>query len=197
MDLYSSFAELHRREGSEAYEIVLHDRQSPVTIVAPHGGNIEPGTTELAQLMAGNSFNFYSFIATKDQDSPDLHITSHNFDEPRCLTLLERSQHVITVHGFKFDRAMIYIGGLDHELKDRIRQALLDENLPVADDHPKYQGIHPSNICNRSLSGRGVQLEVSRHLRGCLQSRASIAAAIQKALKPYSRSIVTPDTSNI
>jgi len=190
MDIYDNFDEMHQNEGEEAYEIALHDRQSPVTIVAPHGGNIELGTTELAQLIAGETFNFYSFIAHKDQDSADLHITSHNFDEPLCLALLKRSQQVITVHGFKFDRAMIYLGGLNHELKIQIRQALLAESLPVADDHPKYQGIHPDNICNRSLSGMGVQLEISRHLRGCTQARKTIASVIQKVLKPYNHSLV-------
>lgn len=197
MDIYGNFDELLRHEDEEAYEIALHDRQSPVTIVAPHGGNIEHGTTELAQLMAGEIFNFYSFIAYKDQGSADLHITSHNFDEPRCLALLKRSQQVITVHGFKFDRAMIYVGGLNHELKSQISQALLAENLPVADDHPKYQGIHPDNICNRSLSGMGVQLEISRHLRGCKQSCETIARVIQKVLKPYNHSLVRQDTSTI
>lgn len=197
MDIYANFEELQRKEGDKAFEISVLDRQADMTIVAPHGGNIEPGTTELAQLIAGDNFNFYSFIATKEQDSPDLHITSHNFDEPTCLALLKRSQQVITVHGFKFDRAMIYLGGLDQPLKTRIHQALLKQGLPVADDHPKYQGVNPRNICNLGLSGKGVQLEVSRHLRGCQQARETIAAAIQQALKGYNNSLVKSDASTI
>ena len=197
MDIYANFEELQRKEGDKAFEISVLDRQATTTIVAPHGGSIEPGTTELAQLIAGDSFNFYSFIATKPKDSPDLHITSHNFDEPTCLALLKRSQQVITVHGFKFDRAMIYLGGLDQPLKTRVHHALQAQGLPVADDHPKYQGINPRNICNRSATGKGVQLEISRHLRACPQSRATIAAAIQQALKDYNNSLVKSDEGTI
>lgn len=197
MDIYTNFKELQHKEGDEAFEIAILDRQSPITIVAPHGGNIELCTTELAQLIAGNNFNFYSFIARKNQGSPDLHITSHNFDEPACLALLKRSQQVVTVHGFIFDRAMIYLGGLHHELIARISHALKAKNLPVSYDHPKYRGIHPDNICNRSSSGMGVQLEISLHLRRCAQSRATIADAIQEALNPYNNWLVKPDTSTI
>ena len=77
---------------------------------------------------------------------------------------------------------MIYVGGLDTKLKAHIIQALRAAGLPVADDHPKYLGINPRNICNRSLTGKGVQLEVSRHLRGCDDACRQIAAAIQSAL---------------
>ncbi|MEH6357926.1 MAG: poly-gamma-glutamate hydrolase family protein [Pseudomonadales bacterium] len=197
MDIYANFEELLRKEGDKAFEISVLDRQAAATIVAPHGGNIEPGTTELAQLIAGDNFNFYSFIATKEQHSPDLHITSHNFDEPTCLALLKHSQQVITVHGFKFDRAMIYVGGLDQPLKTLIHHTLLAEGLPVADDHPKYQGVNPLNICNRGLSGKGVQLEVSRHLRSSSQAQEAIAKAIQQALKNHNNSLVKSDTGTI
>ncbi|MEZ5523500.1 MAG: poly-gamma-glutamate hydrolase family protein [Pseudomonadales bacterium] len=190
MDIYTSFQQLHEEEGAEAYEIALRDRQSHISIIAPHGGNIEPGTTELAKLTAGTDFNFYSFIARKPQNSPDLHITSHRFDEPRCLALLARSRHVITVHGFKFDRPMIYLGGLDELLKTQIFRSLQAADLPVADNHPKYQGINPRNICNRSQTGMGVQLEISRHLRGCDDARRVIARAIQTALLHHNPSPV-------
>lgn len=197
MDIYASFEELQRIEDDNAFEISLVDRQSTMTIVAPHGGNIEPGTTELGQLIAADNLNFYSFIAIKEQHSPDLHITSHHFDEPSCLALLKRSQQVITVHGFKFDRAMIYLGGLDQQLKTQIHHALQAKGLPVANDHPKYKGENPRNICNRSASGKGLQLEISRHLRGCHQARATIASAIQQALEDYKHSPVKMDTGTI
>ena len=197
MDIYASFEQLRRQEGDDAFEIALLDRQSLTSIVAPHGGNIEPGTTELAQLIAGSLYNFYSFTACKPQDSPDLHITSHNFDEPQCLALLRRSKRVITVHGFKSDHAMIYLGGRDVRLKQAIIQTLQAAGLPVADNHPKYQGVHPENICNRSQTGMGVQLEFSRHFRGCAQQHSTIANAVQSALQWHIASLVTDEASTI
>lgn len=32
-----------------------------ITCIAIHGGNIEPGTSELAEELAGNEFNLYKF----------------------------------------------------------------------------------------------------------------------------------------
>jgi len=189
MDIYANFAQLQQHEAVDAFEITLVDRQAVASIIAPHGGNIEPGTTDLAHLIAADSCNLYVFNACKEQNSPDLHITSHHFDEPQCLALLSRSRHAITVHGFKFDRAMIYLGGLDTGLKQHIFQSLLAAGLPVGDDHPKYQGKRPSNICNRTITGMGVQLEVSRHLRSCEQQRFKIAQAVQEALRTYKTSL--------
>lgn len=182
MDIYANFEQLRQQEGDHAFEIELVDRRSAVSIIAPHGGNIEPGTTELSQLIAGKLFNYYSFTALKAQNSPDLHITSHHFDEPQCLALSLRTQTTITVHGFKSDHAKIYLGGLDKQLKRSLLSALLNAGLPVADDHHKYQGVNPKNICNRNQSGKGVQLEISRHLRSCTQQRQLIAQTIQSVL---------------
>lgn len=182
VDIYTTFEQLRRQERGDAFEIEIIDRQSAISIVAPHGGNIEPGTSELAQLISGDFFNYYSFSARKPQNSPDLHITSHNFDEPQCLALGQRSQTIITVHGFKSEHAKIYLGGLDSQLKQAIFNALLRADLPVADDHHKYQGVNPKNICNRSQTGKGVQLEISRHFRGCEQQRQLIAQTIQSVL---------------
>jgi phage replication-related protein YjqB (UPF0714/DUF867 family) len=44
MDTYRSFAELsaHERLGKD-YTIDFVERDSPVAIIAPHGGKIEPG----------------------------------------------------------------------------------------------------------------------------------------------------------
>ncbi len=189
MDIYTSFKQLHQQEGDSAFQIELVDRQSSTSIVAPHGGNIEPGTTELCQLIAGNRFNYYCFNALKPQHSPDLHITSHRFDEPQCLALASRSQTIITVHGFKSEQPMIYLGGLDKRLKQIIFEALLTADFPVADDHHKYQGINPNNICNRSQTGKGVQLEISRHFRGCQQQRQLIAKAVHSVLSRYPKGV--------
>lgn len=182
MDIYNSFQQLQQQECDDAFEIELLDRQSPLSIVAPHGGNIEPGTSELAKLIAGDYFNFYSFTACKPQNSPDLHITSHNFDEPQCLALARRSHTIVTVHGFKWQSAKIYLGGLNQPLKQALLDALLQANLPVADDHHKYQGVNLDNICNRGQSGKGVQLEFSRHFRNCEQQRQRLAHIIQSVL---------------
>jgi phage replication-related protein YjqB (UPF0714/DUF867 family) len=67
--------------------------------VAPHGGGIEPGTSELADAIAGSDLSFYTFEGLKSSGNTDLHITSTRFDEPMCLTLLASSSVVVTLHG--------------------------------------------------------------------------------------------------
>jgi phage replication-related protein YjqB (UPF0714/DUF867 family) len=53
-----------------------------VAVIAPHGGGIEPGTSELATAIAGDDFSLYLFEGLKSAGNGELHITSTNFDEP-------------------------------------------------------------------------------------------------------------------
>ena len=61
-DKYSSFAVLarHQIEGQD-YRILFRKRNGARVIIAPHGGGIEPGTTEIADAIAGNDLSFYAF----------------------------------------------------------------------------------------------------------------------------------------
>jgi hypothetical protein len=78
LNKYGSYAELARCElqGSD-YRITACARpQSPVLIVAPHGGLIEIGTSEIAAAVAGDDYNLFSFEGLKPYGANrDLHIT--------------------------------------------------------------------------------------------------------------------------
>jgi len=54
MDRYESFDELckHAIEGRD-FRIRTASRPGQVAVIAPHGGGIEPGTSELAEAIAG------------------------------------------------------------------------------------------------------------------------------------------------
>jgi phage replication-related protein YjqB (UPF0714/DUF867 family) len=56
---YKSFGELSYNE-SEGQDYVIRTclRNSPVLVMAPHGGKIEPGTAEIAEAIAGNDHSF-------------------------------------------------------------------------------------------------------------------------------------------
>ena len=86
-DTYRNFDDLRKHEGrffQNSYKIVAKDRKSKITCIAIHGGNIEPGTSELAEELAGNEFNLYKFEGLKEKNNSVLHITSSNFDEPKA-----------------------------------------------------------------------------------------------------------------
>ena len=84
-DKYASFALLAEAEteGTD-YRIHTAPQPSPIVIIAPHGGAIEPGTSEIAAAIARNSYSLYCFEGLKpDRPHADLHITSERFDESR------------------------------------------------------------------------------------------------------------------
>ena len=81
-DRYQNFNELSQNENAYVVEQNLVPN-STWLIAAPHGGNIESGTTEIALAIShACSSSYYSFIGRKSLMDGDLHLTSHHFDEP-------------------------------------------------------------------------------------------------------------------
>jgi phage replication-related protein YjqB (UPF0714/DUF867 family) len=187
---YSNFAALSaaEREGQD-FEIVCCPKPSPVAIIAPHGGGIEPSTSRIAAAIAGDDFNLYLFEGRKREGNTRLHITSRNFDEPRCLALIAPCDYVVAVHGCDDRDGAIYLGGLDAELRDAIGEQLRAAKFHAGPNpKPFLDGVSPGNICNKGHRHRGVQLELSRDLRDKLKDNAyalaTFATAIRAALTP-------------
>ncbi|MCA1601484.1 MAG: poly-gamma-glutamate hydrolase family protein [Acidobacteria bacterium] len=89
MDLYPSFTHLSRREREgRDYRIRWRTGDSGVAIVAPHGGGIERGTSEVADGIAGREHGFYAFEGLKSVGNHVLHLSSNRFDEPQALRLV-------------------------------------------------------------------------------------------------------------
>lgn len=146
------------------------DRGGKIVIIAPHGGGIERGTTELTRAIAGEDFSYYIFEALmkKASQSQELHITSTHFDEPRCLDLVKRFQSSVAIHGCVGVAPIIYAGGRDGDLKEQLVTKLKQRGYDIQYGSGEYAGSFPSNICNRTNSRRGVQLEFSNGFRRLL-----------------------------
>jgi len=188
MDRYSSFVELIASEPAEAFSIEVREGRLDTLVMAPHGGWIEPGTSELAHDIAGADLSLYNFSGRKPNSNRDLHITSTNFDEPQAEAMLKSARTVITVHGLA-DRKSEYVlvGGLHMELKNFIVFNLQENGfyaLPA--DGTAFEARNPQNICNRGSQKRGVQLELSRPLRDRLNDeptlRAKFVSGIRRSL---------------
>ena len=111
-DKYASFADLEAGETlAEDYRINMYERPAArALIIAPHGGSIEIGTSELATLIAGADHSLFTFDGIKVRGrNRDLHITSHNFDHPDCIALAARHSVVLAVHGCKGNSSQIYV----------------------------------------------------------------------------------------
>jgi phage replication-related protein YjqB (UPF0714/DUF867 family) len=185
-DRYSGFEELQRHETlNKDYTLSFRNAGSRVTIMAPHGGKIEPRTSDLARRIAGENYNLYCFEGIKEKNNACLHITSHRFDEPGAVKLATKSEVVVAVHACTGTAGLVHIGGLNKKLGSMIAGELQDRGIGVSSDHPRFQGSNPANICNRGATGMGVQLEVTRDLRDDLQKVKVIARAVRAALLDY------------
>ncbi|MBN1361486.1 MAG: poly-gamma-glutamate hydrolase family protein [Sedimentisphaerales bacterium] len=163
---YGSFGILDRTEQEgQDYRKVVEDRRTDIIILAPHGGEMEPGTSEIAQALAGTDFSLYCFESLRGEHGRRLHITSVQFDEPECVALVRQAEIAVAVHGCKGDEAIIYVGGLDDVLIGRLIGVLKDAGFDAREDNSHHAGNSAENICNRGRSGRGVQLELSTGLR--------------------------------
>jgi phage replication-related protein YjqB (UPF0714/DUF867 family) len=189
MDKYKNFADLSRHESlGKDYMITVSERNSSIAVIAPHGGKIEPATSEIAGAVADDTHSLYLFEGRKLARNGDLHVTSARFDEPRCVKLAAGSSRVVAIHGLSGTTKHVEIGGLDEGLCDTIRDALKDAGFTAeVVTTGELAGRNPNNICNRGRSGAGVQLEISRGLRNLLlkrpQDMTSFAAAIRNAVE--------------
>jgi phage replication-related protein YjqB (UPF0714/DUF867 family) len=183
VDKYESFAALARAEPpvSGAWRIDLRRRNSSVLIIAPHGGGIEPGTSELAKAIAGDTYNIYLFEGLKRRNNGDLHITSHRFDAPCAREFVAECSIVLGVHGCNGSRS-IFVGGLDAPLVARLTRALQAAGFP-ASHGPKFMAVDAGNICNRGKRLRGAQLEVTRDIRS--KNYRQIALIVRNAIRQY------------
>jgi len=167
MDKYADFAELEQneREGKD-YIILYRKAGSKYAIMAPHGGGIEPGTSDIADAIAGSEHTFYAFKGIKKAGNKILHINSNRYNEPTGLKISNNAFIVVSIHGCRDKKDMVFIGGKNDELKKQIMCALKRAGFcAVISELPLLRGISPDNICNKCKSGKGVQLEISRGLR--------------------------------
>ncbi len=184
-DRYGNFAALARaeREGID-FRVRVKNRNSRVTVIAPHGGRIEPGSSEIAEAIAGEDHNFCCFEALKLSGNHDLHITSTYFDEPRCVALVTAADVVIAVHGYASSERAVYMGGLDRPLRDAIAAEFEKRGFRTDNaGKPRLAGASPQNICNRGRRGKGVQLELSRSLRDELMAAPAVLSALAAAAR--------------
>src|SRR5258708_126773 len=145
-------------------------------IAAPHGGGIEPGTSEITRATAALSKRaFYVFEGNLESGNKKLHVDSTGFTEPRITQLASQTDFLVTVHGEgNADKAIIYVGGLYKRGKDIFIQRLSNDlgplNVEVVDAASStggedIAGVSPMNLTNTGKKKDGIQLEISELAR--------------------------------
>jgi phage replication-related protein YjqB (UPF0714/DUF867 family) len=158
---------------SDSFEIEALNRQSNFLLFAPHGGGIEPGTSEICWWFFKSPYSLYSFTG-KGLNCRKLHITSTSFDEPTLLDLLSCHEYAISFHGMTNDLSSqistdIYLGGLNEPLIELTTSHLRKNGYYVKSNselpHSQLGGMEKENVTNKCRSGMGMQIEISEKLR--------------------------------
>lgn len=166
-DRYDNFEQLiaHQKENVDFIRRIKQ-RNSSWLIAAPHGGGIEPGTSEIANAVAGFTHSLYIFEGIKYSGNDILHITSTQFDEPKLTKLLNSAKSVLALHGCGGNEQIAYVGGLLDEVRDSIIEKLNQAGIKAEiSSNPSLQGRDANNICNKGTVGKGIQIELSESLR--------------------------------
>lgn len=187
-DKYRNFNHLKASEKLNSdYRINTVTTDSKVLVMAIHGGQIEGGTCQLAKAVAKKGdFNLYSFEGIKSKNNWDLHVSSTRFNEPRALKMVGKSSKTLSLHGCVGKNKITYMGGLDSVLGKKIEKNLKAAGFIVrkAPSHLNGKIIH--NITNENKINKGVQLEITKGLRGSFIKDKVVldryATALTKAL---------------
>jgi phage replication-related protein YjqB (UPF0714/DUF867 family) len=147
-------------------------------LVAPHGGGIEPGTSEILRAIAElGGWAWYEFAGfLRKGNKRGLRITSTHFDEPTLLTLLPQTNFVVTFHGaHEIGDQVTYVGGnweagraIIAETMNAATAAHGIHALDAAHAPGHLHGAELTNLTNRGKLAQGIQLEFSRTARNLL-----------------------------
>ncbi len=170
-DKYRNFSEL-KANRPNAFRINKLKGNDKFLVFTPHGGGIEPGTTEICEWFGRAAFSYYAFTGV-GKNCKELHVTSTHFDEPKLIKMLTDHQYAVSFHGMtdymkqKYG-ADIFLGGLNYDLQRRLKENLRnDYTVATSMDYPNspLAASNPRNVTNRCHSNAGVQIELSESLR--------------------------------
>jgi phage replication-related protein YjqB (UPF0714/DUF867 family) len=179
---------------------------SSTAVIAPHGGGIEAGTSELCMAIAGYTpfdantapasaaaqgepqRDYWMFEALANSSTQ--HVTSTHCDDPAALAVCAGNLYAVALHGFEDTAAKkVVIGGRDERFKRNLLAAFTkygltsptsnvdwDVTVVLAGPTDPINGDDPANIVNRTRTAAGAQLELSTALRKAMFGDFSGAA---------------------
>jgi phage replication-related protein YjqB (UPF0714/DUF867 family) len=169
-------------------------KENEIFIMAPHGGGIERGTTELALATAGftddfngqpdtpDSYDYFIFNGTNpDDENGRLHVTSSHYNEPIAGELVQNSFISLAFHGCTDTQPIettgegykaCLIGGLDAPFMQILERRLTASGLNAYTTTQKeLNGDLPDNIINKNKRHAGTQFELTTSFRKSLYKK--------------------------
>jgi phage replication-related protein YjqB (UPF0714/DUF867 family) len=181
------YARRHRRHERFDDTQARTDDVPKTTILAPHGGGIEPGTSELCLAVAGHhpanlpqippagvTYDYWMFEGLRELGNAALHVRSTGCDDGVAVSLCAGSLNALALHGFRpeppdfpEDGQVVLVGGGNTILRGYLLEGLRNADFDARDagQHGELDGDAKCNIVNRTLLGMGAQLELSTPLR--------------------------------
>ncbi|WP_375434134.1 poly-gamma-glutamate hydrolase family protein [uncultured Hymenobacter sp.] len=174
------------------YETEKNDNEeNSIFIMAPHGGSIESGTTELALATAGFTSDFNGQPATSqtydyfifnginpNKQNGKLHVTASHYDDPVATELASNSTISLSFHGCTDNQpnestGMGYkaclIGGLDKPFKELLEARLVGAGFNAyITSQEMLDGNLAKNIINKNKRNAGAQFELTSTFRESL-----------------------------
>lgn len=173
-DRYASFTELadHETEGID-YTVFSRELESGLLVMAPHGGGIEPGISEIVRALTEDC-SVYLLEGLKSSGNKWLHVTSAHFDDPLAMQMAGRHQYILAFHGYE-ERSLCQtlIGGTDRKRAQVFAEALRKQGFSAVllSAGACLSGTNPASINNRCKTGLSVQFEISTAQRKAMFGR--------------------------
>ncbi|MEX6357364.1 poly-gamma-glutamate hydrolase family protein [Staphylococcus cohnii] len=186
-DYYKSMTELYNdtKEGID-WKKDTRDVGKSVLIVAPHGGNIEQGTSELTKLVTNNGdFDYFSFEAIRPSNNTQLHVTSTNYDDATLHDMIQDRTATISIHGAQGEEQLVYLGGYQSPLRDAIQSQLEHKGFVVKIPPEYLGGLSNANFINKVEESTGVQLELTTALRKAFFKDGDASTASRKKIENW------------
>ena len=177
---YNSVSQI-RAEYEEDIDFFVQYKKnnSPVSVFAIHGGDIEGGTSELARTVAGDDYSYYMFEAY-GKNARKFHITASKFDDVPALEIAAASRLGLAMHVQKGNNLSICVGGGNLEAAKMMADMLVSEGYPVEFPCVRLPGKSPKNIVNRTRLG-GVQFEfTSPMIRKIIKNKKTLRGFSKK-----------------
>ena len=181
------YARRYRRHERVDDTLARTDDVPKSTILAPHGGGIEPGTSELCLAVAGYhpaglpqippagvTYDYWMLEGVREHGNAELHVTAVGCDDGVAVSLCAGSLNALALHGFQpgppdmsEDDQVVLVGGGSTTLRGYLLEGLHTADFDARDagQHGELNGDATCNIVNRTLLAMGAQLELSTPLR--------------------------------
>jgi phage replication-related protein YjqB (UPF0714/DUF867 family) len=170
--VYTSWADLEKNEvEGETYAVEVQEERSNWAHVAPHGGNIELLSLELAKAVAAERRQNYAALNVLEEEDPNrLKMGERDYDAPWALDAMGRAMWGITYHSVgepdgDDPAEFAYVAGLATEHRASIIAGFKALDVFARNFSKEGAADSAAALVNKTKEKKGVRIELSRALR--------------------------------